>query len=278
MPSLIAADDSASPVAGNGHRPRGEGAIAPAAPADGRSRRVRVLDVDPELGYRLDDGSRARARQEVLAELRVLEVGHWRPHEDGLETPGNLGLLIVGGVVVRRVSTTSSVAGEILGPGDLVRPWQEDVGFIGTTSEVVWQTLRPTRIAILDADTTAAACRFPGLVETILARAVERSRNLAFHMAVTHLKRVDVRVLLLLWFLADRWGRVTPEGITIPLTLTHQLLADLIGAQRPSVTMALSELVRSGLLTRRPDGSWLLPPEPPDDLPLGNRVDTAVVG
>lgn len=54
----------------------------------------------------------------------------------------------------------------------------------------------------------------------------------------------------MLWHLADRWGRVTPDGVIVPLKLTHEALGRLVGAQRPTVTLALGELVASGRVTR----------------------------
>ena len=77
---------------------------------------------------------------------------------------------------------------------------------------------------------------------------------------------VDDRLLLTLWHLAERWGRVTPTGIVVPLPLGHQRLADLVGAHRPSVTTALGELARAGSISRRDDGNWLLHGAPPEQL------------
>jgi hypothetical protein len=64
-------------------------------------------------------------------------------------------------------------------------------------------------------------------------------------------------MLALMWAFADRWGRVTPEGIVIRLRLTHATLAELAGASRPSVSTALGRLERTGRLRRTPTG-WLL--------------------
>jgi CRP/FNR family cyclic AMP-dependent transcriptional regulator len=77
---------------------------------------------------------------------------------------------------------------------------------------------------------------------------------------------VDVRLLVMMWYLADRWVKVTPGGVNVPLRLTHQTLGRLVGAQRPSVTTALKQLAVEGLLTRAADGSWLLHGDAPDTL------------
>ena len=58
-------------------------------------------------------------------------------------------------------------------------------------------------------------------------------------------------------------------GVVLPLRLTHGWLANLVGAQRPSVTTALGNLAGAGLVERLDDGSWLLRGEPPNiDEPL----------
>jgi CRP-like cAMP-binding protein len=85
------------------------------------------------------------------------------------------------------------------------------------------------------------------------------------HMAIAHHARVDARLELLLWHLADRWGRVTREGVLLPLRLTHELLADLVAAQRPSVTLSLQNLERSGRVARRDGHIYLLGSPPGED-------------
>jgi CRP-like cAMP-binding protein len=66
---------------------------------------------------------------------------------------------------------------------------------------------------------------------------------------------------VLLWALAERWGRVSTQGVRLPLQLPHRTLATLVGARRPSVTTALSGLARDGLVERTDDG-WLLHGDP----------------
>jgi CRP/FNR family transcriptional regulator, cyclic AMP receptor protein len=91
-----------------------------------------------------------------------------------------------------------------------------------------------------------------------------RARHLAVNMAIAHYPRIDHRLLLLLWHLADRWGRVTAAGTRIPLRLTHALLADLVAARRTSVTTALAQLEDEGHLYRD-DHTVVLRGEPPGD-------------
>jgi hypothetical protein len=70
--------------------------------------------------------------------------------------------------------------------------------------------------------------------------------------------------------MADRWGCVRADGVLVPLPVTHDVLAHLIGVQRPTVTSAIRRLSDAGLIHRQPDKTWLLPPEPPPS-PLHDR-------
>jgi len=87
------------------------------------------------------------------------------------------------------------------------------------------------------------------------------------------LNSVDRRLLAQLWHLAEEWGRVTSEGIAVPLTLSHRLLAQLVGARRPTVSTALAKLSTDGKLVRRGDDSWLIIDEPDGTLaPVSART------
>ena len=236
---------------------------------------VRVLDVDPELGYRLDDDDRAAARRYAVAEVVALDPGPWpealEPPDDGPQ----VGLLLLDGLVVHELRLGSGVCAELLGAGDLLRPWDEYSAQSIPGWSASWRVLEPTRLAVLDRRFATVASRWPALLDVIMRRSVMRARAAGFLRAVTHMTRVDDRLLVLMWFLAERWGRVRPEGVVVPLKLTHQLLAALVGAKRPSVTTALGELTSAGLVERRDDGSWLLHGEPPEA--PGRRRDTEPV-
>jgi CRP-like cAMP-binding protein len=75
--------------------------------------------------------------------------------------------------------------------------------------------------------------------------------------AIAAQPRLEVRLALLMWHLAARWGRVEPGGVRLSLPLTHQLLGRLISAERPSVSHALARLAQAGLLSGHGD-DWHL--------------------
>ena len=225
-------------------------------------RMVRVLEVDPDLGEGLEPAEFHEAVHRAVAEQRGLAVGTWQPRPedygvDGSPT-GHLGLLLVDGLLMRDVGFSRGVCGELLGPGDLLRPWDEDRHDASSPLSVSWRVLRPTRLAVLDRRFASVACHWPALVESTISRTVRRSQRLAFYMVLSNLKRIDARLHMLLWHLADRWGRVGVDGVTLKLPLTHEMLARLVAAKRPSVTTALGQLTHRGVVSRRADGTWVL--------------------
>jgi hypothetical protein len=224
---------------------------------------VRVFERDPDLLAGLDGAAADRLRHRAVAPRLRLDPGPWTPPRDTGRLDGHLGLLVCDGLLTRTVHLDGRTCPELIGAGDLLRPWDGEDGAELMALPTTWRVLRPTTLAVLDAEFAEVACRFPSVVAALLARAVQRSRALALHLAVAHVRQAEPRLLVLLWHLADRWGRVTPEGVHLPVRLTHELLAQLVCIRRPTASAALQRLVRAGELARRPDGTWLLTGAPP---------------
>jgi CRP/FNR family transcriptional regulator, cyclic AMP receptor protein len=228
---------------------------------------VHVLRADPELADAIPAALRARAAEDCVAPMRSIKRGRWEPEDDAAMWvgAGGIGLLILEGLLVRRVGVDGRFGSELLGEGDLLRPWQgaEQTGTLNRTSG--FKVLEATRLAVLHEPVALAMAAYPQLIGRLVGRALERSRNLVINMAIIHQARVNVRLLMVLWHLADRWGRVRSEGVVLPLHLTHSVLADLVAARRPTVTSALTELSRQGLVTPL-DRGWLLSGDPPGEL------------
>ena len=155
---------------------------------------------------------------------------------------------------------------ELVGNGDVMRPWQWDDEGSHVQAEVGWTILEPSRLAVLDHGLVSRLVPWPELGLELFNRGTRRAHHLAVALAIAHHQRVDDRVLLTLWHLAERWGRVHSDGIVVPLPLGHQRLGDLIGARRQSVTTAMGVLQRSGAISRRDTGHWLLHGAPPEEL------------
>ncbi len=223
-----------------------------------------ILSEEPALAEAIPTAHRQQAVDECIAQIARIAPGRWRGEGAAIIREG-IGLLVLQGLLIRRVGIDGRFGAELLGEGDLLRPWQgQDVPptLPRTTG---WRVLEPTRVAVLDLPAARRLARYPELTGRLVGRALERSRNLAVNMAIVHQPRVDVRLHMLFWQLADRWGRVRNDGVSVPLHLTHEVLADLVAARRPTVTSALSELADRSLV-RLIDTSWLLSGEPPGEL------------
>lgn len=227
---------------------------------------VRILDEDPELAALLSPEELQTARRYALAEVVQLPKGTYDPgalfRGDGL-----LGLLMLDGILIRRVAVADRHCGELVGPRALLRPWDDFGREAPLPLEVSWRVTQPARLARLDRRFLTTIVRWPLLIETFTSRGMERAHALAFNVAVHCLKHVHLRLLVLLWHLADQHGRVSPAGTHVPMALSHSDLAELVGAARPSVSLALKQLSDDGLVWRsESDGTWLLSNEPPGAL------------
>lgn len=223
-------------------------------PAD---RFVYVLDHDAGLRSVLSEPDRSRARQHAVAAIAEIPAGTWDPSA-GRAPEAELGLLVLHGLLIRDVRVPDARCGELIGPGTLLRPWDDAQHGASMRHDIHWQVVEATRFAVLDHHFLRVAAHWPALMTALVARAVERSHDLAVMMTIHSLKRVDMRLLAFFWHLADRYGKVTSDGVLIPLALTHRQLALVIGAQRPSVTSALGLLSERGVLRRNNAGHWLL--------------------
>src|SRR5215204_6108227 len=147
---------------------------------------------------------------------------------------------------------------EQLGPGDLVRPWQAGGPERLVPYEIRWTALERTAFGVLDRRFALALTQYPQINAMLIDRLTERSQRISLMQSISQLNGVDRRLLTLFWHLAERWGRVTASGVAAPVPVPHRVLAQLVGARRPTVSTALSRLAESGELTREPNGGWLL--------------------
>lgn len=235
--------------------------------------RTSLLDLDPDLARALPAGRASLAQEQLHVRLEPIPAGTWRLATDGLAMPGAIGLLVVSGLAVRRVTLEHRASAELLGPGDLIRPWEEQAESIAYPMETTWRVVEPLELAVLDATLATRLAAFPEVLGELMGRAVLRSYRLGGALVVAQLTSVDDRLLVALWHLAEQWGRVRRDGVLVGLRLTHELLGLVVGARRPSVTAALGRLADEGLVMPQPTGGWLLAGEPPQTLRRTRRAN-----
>ncbi len=221
-----------------------------------------LIELDPDLGVLLSERRVGAASRDLRVGVYVLEAGPWDATKLSGTSPEHIGLLVLDGVLAREVLVSDTVSTELLGPGDVVRPWhlQERASLLQYT--VRWNVLSRTRIALLDRRLAGHLASFPEVNAAIIDRLNERALRLSVTQAISQLNRVDRRLLALFWHLAERWGRMTSDGVALPMTLSHRMLGQLVGARRPTVSTALGGLVKEGEVRRREDGTWLLTGSP----------------
>lgn len=213
-----------------------------------------VLEADPELGERLSADEFDAARRALVATVITADPGVWHPAAQWTEDDHPaLGLLVLEGVITRQIAVAGRPSTELVGAGDLLRPWDLDSD-LGIPLSVEWQVMQRTRFAVLDERFLVGAIRWPSIIDVLASRGQRRTRWLAFQLAMKQIMRVEGRLLVLLWALSERWGVVTPRGVHVRLKLTHEALGKLVGARRPSVTTALGALADAGALERVSDG------------------------
>ncbi|QEC48286.1 Crp/Fnr family transcriptional regulator [Baekduia soli] len=224
---------------------------------------IRVFEYDPDLLDGLDEPVAAHLRTRLTTRRAWADAGPWTLEMDPDEIPGHLGMLVIDGLLVRTVRLAERESSEVVGPGELLRPWdsEDTMGSVECVSE--WRVLQPTTFASLDRRFAELVARWPTIIAQLLSRSARRCRTLVHQATIAHVRHAETRVLLALWHLADRWGRVTADGVVVPVPLTHQLLAQLTCLQRPTVSGALSQLKAAGVVSRRGDGGWLLHGDPP---------------
>jgi CRP/FNR family transcriptional regulator, cyclic AMP receptor protein len=227
---------------------------------------ISIVDADPDLGELLSPPERERARRQAVTRVRRLSPGEWKAVESLEADVHHQGFLVIDGLLSREVEVLGRRAVELIGDADVLRPWGWDPSGLHVRAEVGWVILEPTRMAVLDHQLVTQMNPWPQLGLELFSRGTRRAHSLAVALAISHHPRVDDRLLLTLWHIAERWGRVRPDGVAIPQPLSHERLAVLVGAHRPAVTTAMGELVRSGALSRGNDRMWVLHGSPPDEL------------
>jgi hypothetical protein len=223
-------------------------------------RELTLLDVLPEIADVIDPTVVAQLRRFFARSTLALEPGPWDA-DDLPPARGAFAVAILDGLLVRECVIEGRSGTEVLAPGDVAAPWTTETSVLQV--ELRWSVVQPAKVAILDRAFLAASSRWPDLTACLTVRYGETCARLATHKAICQLPRVEDRVALVLWHLSERVGHVTPDGTTVPLSMTHAEIGHLVGAQRSTVTLALKDLARRGDVLRRDDGTFVLKGAPP---------------
>lgn len=223
---------------------------------------VRLLEDVPQLTEHLAPDELDAARRAVVAPVVTVARGVWDREALATAPHQPFGAIVLSGLIARHIDVGGYPGLSLHGAGDMLsaRPRRRSTLPCGES----WSATARSRLAILDDRFLVAARHWPRLVSGLFGQMQEQQDQLLLHLVLAEQPRVEDRLLLLFWQLSDRFGRMTPDGIVIRLSLTHEALGRLIGARRPTVTLALRTLTERGAVVRRPDRSWLVKEWPED--------------
>jgi CRP/FNR family transcriptional regulator len=185
-----------------------------------------------------------RARVARFATLENLEKAAvlWNAGDDA----SALTVVVSGRVKVVRHAEAGDVILEIFGPG-------EAVGVVAVYHQIPYPAtaiaLEPSTLLrlprrdwfdLLESD--------PGFTRAVLLAMTRLNMALTRKLAGMHGTRVPARIATLFLSLAARMGRETTEGVEIPLALSRQEIAELVGTTAESAIRVMSRWNREGLL------------------------------
>ena len=265
-----------------GERPQSSSGDLLQTPASGRRGRVvSVLREDPDLARHVDPAQAHTASRHAGANVVSLPKGMFCPHEWLPNRPGTFGMLVLDGLLLRGVQVAGRPSLEVLGTGDVVRPFEPERDPYAAVPELVrWWALRPAMLAVLDASFVRRMSDYPEVIGELAGRLASGSARGCLRLSIVQQPRLSTRLEVMLWHLADRFGRVHSEGVLVAVPMCQGLLSWLVGASRPAVCRAVKQLQREGRVEPGPDGTWWLRRRPEDlaELTLARKMSPSERG
>lgn len=152
---------------------------------------------------------------------------------------GGIWIVQRGALVAERISDDGARWAFLLGPGDAVGEPP------GVDSPVDVTALRPCRLRAIATDHGSRAL-------------AARARNLACAAALLATAPVEARVRWVLVDAAARFGRPVPEGRTVGLRMSQELIAALAGTTRESTNRTVRSLEHRGIVRSAGRGRYVL--------------------
>jgi CRP/FNR family cyclic AMP-dependent transcriptional regulator len=173
-------------------------------------------------------------------------------------TPTAFDFIVADGVVLKQTRYAGRNSLELLGPGDVLAPPLTPSRQLESRATSSYQAHGQASLAVIEDRFRTAARRWPQLSDVLHDRLARQTHRASMHLAILHIASSKGRVLALFSDLAERFGYVTSDGIVIDVALTHELIGQLVGSRRPTVSLALEELSMTGTLTRTSNDRWVL--------------------
>jgi CRP/FNR family transcriptional regulator, cyclic AMP receptor protein len=118
--------------------------------ATASSKIVSLFEVDPDLIEHLDPAQADAARPCGLARVAILRAGKGNPWGEVDAAPGHLGFLVISGLLTRNVTLLGRTSMDLVGAGDMLRPWDDGAEPPSIPSTVSWTVHERAWVAVLD--------------------------------------------------------------------------------------------------------------------------------
>lgn len=117
--------------------------------------------------------------------------------------------------------------------------------------DVVGQSLSRLNPYQMECLTSVEASLVPSdLWHQVLHAIVLHTQQVEEFLNILHQERIPLRLLQLLVWLAQKFGRQVDQGQLIDVRLTHQAIAETLGTTRVTVTRLLKQFEQEGLIKR----------------------------
>src|SRR4029453_3107006 len=110
--------------------------------------------------------------------------GRWTPSQALLEGTRPIGLLILEGPLMREATVGDHPSAELVGPGDLLRAWDDVDAEELLPRTIEWNALATTRVAVIDHAFAVRAAQWPEVFAALLDRAARRAERLVVLQAI----------------------------------------------------------------------------------------------
>lgn len=217
---------------------------------------IRLLREDAALARCVPDAERASAEAQLVARTVNVAPGVVDPTAMAADAT-TFALLLISGLLRSDVDFDGRRTSETLIPGDVLLPHRPRPDGFETQRRVSAQSW--ATVALLDRRFMRAANQWPELMVELHQRLADQEHRIAVNGAIGQLPRTDDRIVSAFRQLAFRLGEDALDGRVLPVPMTHAEIGQMVGASRPTVSLALMRLAAEGRLERRTDGTWLLP-------------------
>jgi CRP-like cAMP-binding protein len=151
-------------------------------------------------------------------------------------------LLVEEGLVLVSASNRGSprrIVVSLAGPGSVLLP-------PGVHERL--EALADARVTLVPTGSDGRLLQIPAaaiaIVNDIKGGLRDSRKSLAHFGSHRHTDRVRLKLIQL----ARNYGKVGTEGLVLDLPLTHELVADMVGSTRETVTRALAQLAHDGII------------------------------